>query len=104
MKKASRFTQTVATFMAAMSMISAPEQAKAMEATTQNEIAGANKQATINRLGKKQGISISNETGGLDFSTTRMMAYPSPIYIPYYHPKQTYRAQARKAKSRKASK
>jgi hypothetical protein len=31
-------------------------------------------------------------------------SYTSPIYIPYYHPKQTYRAQARKAKSRKANK
>ena len=26
-----------------------------------------------------------------------------PIYIPYYHPKQTYRAQVRKAKNRRAA-
>jgi hypothetical protein len=62
MRKKSRFTQTVAAFMAAMSMVSAPEQAKAMEATTQNEVAGANKQATINRQRKNQGIEISDRT------------------------------------------
>ena len=30
-------------------------------------------------------------------------SYTSPIYIPYYHTKQTYRSQARKAKNRRAA-
>jgi hypothetical protein len=102
-QKKSTAKQTVAAFMAAMSMITAPQQVKSIEVTSQNEVAGANKNATINRQQKNQGVQIDERTGGLDFAHTRMMAYPSPIYIPYYHTKQTYRAQARKAKNRRAA-
>ena len=102
-QKKSRAKQTVAAFMAAMSMITAPQQVKSIEVTSQNEVAGANKNATINRQQKNQGVQIDERTGGLDFAHTRMMAYPSPIYIPYYHTKQTYRAQARKANKRRAA-
>jgi hypothetical protein len=102
-QKKSTAKQTVAAFMAAMSMITAPQQVKSIEVTSQNEVAGANKNATINRQQKNQGVQIDERTGGLDFAHTRMMAYPSPIYIPYYHPKQTYRSQARKAKNRRAA-
>ena len=104
MKRKSKATQTVAAFMAAMSMVVAPQQAKSIEATNQNEVAGANKNATINNQKKGQGVQIYERTGGLDFAHSRMMAYPSPIYIPYYHTKQTYRAQVRKANKRRASK
>ncbi len=96
-----RFKQTVAAFIAAMSMVTAPQQAKAVESTTQNEVAGANKNAAIKREERKQGISVSQIGGGLDFSHVRMMERPNPIYIPYYHPKQTYRAQVRKANKRR---
>jgi hypothetical protein len=99
----SGFKKTVAALMASMSLISAPQQAKSIDVANQNEIATANKKATLNRLNINQGIQISDRTGGLDFQQTRMMAYPSPIYIPYYHKKQTYRSQVRKAqKNRKA--
>ena len=72
--KNNRFKQTVAAFIAAMSMVAAPQQAKAAE---------------------------SQVGGGLDFNHVRMMDKPNPIYIPYYHPKQTYRAQVRKANKRR---
>ena len=99
--KTSRFKQTVAGFIAAMSMVAAPQQAKAAETPIQNEVSGANKQATIQRQQRKQGISVSQIGGGLDFNHVRMMDKPNPIYIPYYHPKQTYRAQVRKANKRR---
>lgn len=99
----SAFKKTTAALMASMSLISAPQQAKSIDVTNQNEIATANKKATINRQQKNQGVQIDVRTGGLDFQQTRMMAYPNPIYIPYYHKKQTYRSQVRKAqKNRKA--
>ena len=93
-----RFKQTVAGLMAAMSMFAAPQQAKAAETTMQNEVSGANKNATLKTQERKQGISVSQVGGGLDFDHIRMMDKPNPIYIPYYHPKQTYRAQVRKSK------
>jgi len=96
-----RFKQTIAGLMAAMSMVAAPQQAKAAETPIQNEVSGANKQATIKREERKQGISVSQVGGGLDFNHVRMMEAPNPIYIPYYHPKQTYRAQVRKANKRR---
>ena len=99
--KNNRFKQTVAAFIAAMSMVAAPQQAKAAESPIQNEVSGANKQATIKREERKQGVSVSQVGGGLDFNHVRMMDKPNPIYIPYYHPKQTYRAQVRKANKRR---
>lgn len=101
MKTRNKFKQTVAAFMAAMSMVAAPQQAKAVEVTAQNEVAGANKNATIKTQERKQGISVSQIGGGLDFDFPLMMQDPSPIYIPYYHPKQTYRSQQRAAKKRR---
>ena len=103
MKKANRFRQTVGAFMAAMSLITAPQQSKAVEMNNAaNKVRTANKNSTLPRQERKQGISISNRIGGgLDFDMPRMMEAPNPIYIPYYHPKQTYRAQVRKSKSRK---
>ena len=100
-KSTNRFKQTVAGLMAAMSMVAAPQQARAAETPMQNEVSGANKQATIPKQERKQGISVSQVGGGLDFNHVRMMDKPNPIYIPYYHPKQTYRAQVRKANKRR---
>jgi len=99
--KNNRFKQTVAGLMAAMSMVAAPQQAKAAETPMQNEVSGANKNATLKTQERKQGISVSQVGGGLDFDHVRMMEKPNPIYIPYYHPKQTYRAQVRAAKKRR---
>jgi hypothetical protein len=99
--KNNRFKQTVAGLMAAMSMVAAPQQAKAAETPMQNEVSGANKNATLKTQKRKQGISVSQVGGGLDFDHVRMMEKPNPIYIPYYHPKQTYRAQVRKANKRR---
>ena len=100
-KSTNRFKQTIAGLMAAMSMVAAPQQAKAAETPMQNEVSGANKNATLKTQERKQGISVSQVGGGLDFDHIRMMDKPNPIYIPYYHPKQTYRAQVRKAKKRR---
>lgn len=101
MRKNNRFKQTVAGLMAAMSMVAAPQQAKAAETPMQNEVSGANKNATLKTQERKQGISVSQIGGGLDFNHVRMMDKPNPIYIPYYHPKQTYREQVRKANKRR---
>ena len=51
--KNNRFKQTVAAFIAAMSMVAAQQQAKAAESPIQNEVSGANKQATILRQERK---------------------------------------------------
>jgi hypothetical protein len=99
--KTNRFKQTVAGLMAAMSMVAAPQQAKAAETPMQNEVSGANKNATLKTQERKQGISVSQVGGGLDFDHVRMMEKPNPIYIPYKHPIQTYRSQQRAAKKRR---
>jgi hypothetical protein len=101
MKKTSILKQAAAALMATVSLVATPEQVKSNEINSQNQIASANKKATLSRFNQNQGIKISDRTGGLDFQQTRMIAYPSPIYIPYYHKKQTYRAQVRKANKRK---
>lgn len=101
MKKTSILKQTAAAIMATVSLVATPQQVKSNEINSQNQIASANKKATFSRFNQNQGIKISDVTGGLDFEKTRMICHPSPIYIPYYHNKQTYRAQVRKANKRK---
>jgi len=101
-KQKNRFKQTVAAFMAAMAMIGAPPtEARTVEVNSANEVTNPNKNAVVTPKEKGQGIKINNDTGGLGFDRVIMHQPPNPIYIPYYHTKQTYRAQVRKSKKNK---
>jgi cytochrome c1 len=66
--KRSSLKNTVAALLAMGSLGTAPMQQVKAETTTQNEIAGSNKQAVENKETKGQGISINRYDGGLDFN------------------------------------
>jgi hypothetical protein len=101
-KPTNRFKQTIAGLMAAMAMVGAPTtEARTVEVNSANEVTNPNKNAVVTPKEKGQGIKVNNDTGGLGFDMVRMSQPPNPIYIPYYHPKQTYRAQVRKSKKNK---
>jgi len=57
--------------------------------------------AAMMASGDSQAMTLTNQYDGNE--TTSVSYGTSPIYIPYYHTKQTYRAQARKAKKRRAA-
>jgi hypothetical protein len=104
-KKTNKLKQTVGAFMAALAMIGSPTtQSKTIEPNIAKEITNANKNAIITPKEKGQGIKINVNTGGLGFDKVIMHQPANPIYIPYYHKKQTYRTQNRAAKLRKNKK
>ena len=57
--------------------------------------------AAMMASGDSQTMTLTNPNVG--YEATSVSYGTSPIYIPYYHTKQTYRSQARKAKNRRAA-
>jgi hypothetical protein len=103
--KRSSLKNTVAALLAMGSLGTAPMQQVKAETTTQNEIAGSNKQAVENKETKGQGISTNQMTGGLDFNFPRMFQRPNPIYFPQAdHKRAGWANQRRAAQKRKRSK
>jgi hypothetical protein len=100
----SKFRQTVAGFLAAATMGTAPAQEVRAENTTpvQQEVSKVNKNAVVEEKQKKnQGIQINDTTGGLDFSFLRMGNQANPIYFPK---NRTWASQRRAAQKRKRAK
>ena len=96
---------TVAALLAMGSLGVAPMQQVKAQTTTQNEIAGSNKQAVENKETKGQGISVNRYDGGLDFDFPKMQAHGSPIYFPQAHGKRAgWANQRRAAQKRKRNK
>lgn len=103
--------QTVAAYMMGLASMFSPavQAAPTVTAQTQSNTAeAANSKAVVEVKERKgQGVELNNGydgDGGLTFNHDKMM-FHSPIYIPRYHTKETYRSQQKRAKGRfKASK